>query len=51
VQGLSLKPKIRITVFIKSKMMPENFGTDANDFIVFASISNQGSKVSIVDIS
>jgi len=30
VQGLSLKPKINITFFIKSKMMPENFGADEN---------------------
>jgi len=27
---VSLTPKISITFFIKSKMMPENFGADAN---------------------
>jgi len=29
-QGPSLKPKINITYFIKSKMMLENFGADEN---------------------
>jgi len=30
VQELSLKPKINITFFIKPKMIPGNFGVDAN---------------------
>jgi len=29
-RGLSLKPKIKITFFIKYKMMPENFWMDEN---------------------